>query len=133
MTCQKLTSASAPEDGESSSDDSDGSEESSSEEEEEKEKFIPPPRKRKVDDENDSFAKKPRFDEQSNPAASKNLFVGGLSWNVDDEWLKREFESFGEIVNARVITDRESGKSKGFVILESGQRHYADITQLWLC
>lgn len=49
---------------------------------------------------------------------SKNLFVGNLSWNVDDEWLYREFEEFGELTGARVISDRESGRSKGFGYVE---------------
>ena len=41
------------------------------------------------------------------------LFVGNLSWNVDEEWLTREFESFGELVSTRVICDRTTGRSKG--------------------
>jgi nucleolin len=41
-----------------------------------------------------------------------------LSWNVDDEWLYREFEEFGEITRANIITDRESGRSKGFGYVE---------------
>lgn len=43
----------------------------------------------------------------------KTVFVGGLSWNVDSDWLKTEFEECGEIVSARVITERDSGRSKG--------------------
>jgi nucleolin len=46
------------------------------------------------------------------------LFVGNLSWNVDDQWLLREFEEFGEITGARVISDRDSGRSKGFGYVE---------------
>lgn len=42
------------------------------------------------------------------------MFVGNLSWNVDDEWLYREFEEFGEISGARVISDKATGRSKGF-------------------
>jgi nucleolin len=41
-----------------------------------------------------------------------------LSWSVDDEWLYREFEEFGEITRANVITDKESGRSKGFGYVE---------------
>jgi len=41
-----------------------------------------------------------------------------LSWNVDDEWLLQEFQGFGEITGARVISDRESGRSKGFGYVE---------------
>ena len=50
--------------------------------------------------------------------ATGNLFIGGLSWNVDEEWLTREFEEFGELNGVRVITDRETGKSKGFGYVE---------------
>lgn len=41
-----------------------------------------------------------------------------MSWNVDNEWLYREFEEFGELTGARVITERESGRSKGFGYVE---------------
>ncbi|KAL6616606.1 hypothetical protein ACP70R_038876 [Stipagrostis hirtigluma subsp. patula] len=45
---------------------------------------------------------------------STKLFVGGLSWNTNDQSLKDAFSSFGEVSEARVITDRETGRSKGF-------------------
>ena len=45
---------------------------------------------------------------------SKKLFVGGLSWNTNDQGLRESFESFGEITDAKVITDRETGRSRGF-------------------
>jgi cold-inducible RNA-binding protein len=45
---------------------------------------------------------------------SKKLFVGGLSWGTTDEGLHQAFERFGEIVEAKVITDRETGRSRGF-------------------
>ena len=44
----------------------------------------------------------------------KTLWVGQLSWNVDNEWLKSEFEQFGTVVDARVQYDRDSGRSRGF-------------------
>lgn len=47
-----------------------------------------------------------------------NLFCGNLSWNVDEDWLTREFEEFGELSGVRIITDRESGRSKGFGYVE---------------
>lgn len=46
------------------------------------------------------------------------LFVGSLSWNVKDDELKEFFASAGDVVSARVITDRESGRSKGFGFVE---------------
>lgn len=47
-----------------------------------------------------------------------NLFCGQLSWNLDEEWLTREFEGFGELKGVRIITDRDSGRSKGFGYIE---------------
>jgi RNA recognition motif-containing protein len=46
------------------------------------------------------------------------LFVGSLSWNVKDDELKEFFSEIGEVVSATVITDRESGRSKGFGFVE---------------
>ena len=45
---------------------------------------------------------------------SKKLFVGSLSWNTDDRALQEAFAAFGEISEAKVITDRDSGRSRGF-------------------
>ncbi len=45
---------------------------------------------------------------------SNRLFVGGLSWNTDDQLLRSTFETIGAIGDARVITDRDSGRSRGF-------------------
>ena len=45
---------------------------------------------------------------------SKKLFIGGLSWDTTDSSLAQAFESFGGITEAKVITDRESGRSRGF-------------------
>lgn len=45
---------------------------------------------------------------------SKKMFVGGLSWNTDDASLRQAFEAFGEVTEAKVITDRDTGRSRGF-------------------
>ena len=45
---------------------------------------------------------------------SKKLFVGGLSWNTDDAELRNAFEAHGEVTEAKVINDRETGRSRGF-------------------
>ncbi|KAF3616730.1 Glycine-rich RNA-binding protein 4, mitochondrial [Capsicum annuum] len=45
---------------------------------------------------------------------SSKLFVGGLSWGTNDQSLKDAFASFGEVVDAKVITDRDTGRSRGF-------------------
>jgi len=44
----------------------------------------------------------------------KKLFVGGLPWSVSDVELKSAFEPHGPVVEAKVITDRETGRSRGF-------------------
>ncbi|MBW2455133.1 MAG: RNA-binding protein [Deltaproteobacteria bacterium] len=46
--------------------------------------------------------------------SSKKLFVGGLSWNTDDASLLAAFDRFGQVEEAKVITDRDSGRSRGF-------------------
>ncbi|MBU0687534.1 MAG: RNA-binding protein [Candidatus Margulisbacteria bacterium] len=44
----------------------------------------------------------------------KSLFVGNLSWSVTDETLKAKFAEFGNVISARIIKDKFSGKSRGF-------------------
>jgi cold-inducible RNA-binding protein len=44
----------------------------------------------------------------------KKVFVGGLSWGTKDESLREAFEAYGAVAEARVITDRETGRSRGF-------------------
>ena len=45
---------------------------------------------------------------------AKKLFVGGLSWDTTDDGLRQAFASHGEITEAKVITDRNTGRSRGF-------------------
>lgn len=45
---------------------------------------------------------------------SNKLFVGGLAWATDDKGLRDAFAAFGEVTDAKVITDRETGRSRGF-------------------
>jgi RNA recognition motif-containing protein len=49
---------------------------------------------------------------------AKNLYVGNLSYNTTDSDLNRMFEEHGTVDSARVITDRETGRSKGFGFVE---------------
>jgi cold-inducible RNA-binding protein len=49
---------------------------------------------------------------------NKRLFVGSLSWNTTDESLAEAFGQAGNVVSAKVITDRDSGRSKGFGFVE---------------
>ena len=45
---------------------------------------------------------------------SKELFVGSLSWRTTSEELKDAFALCGDVVEARVVTDGETGRSRGF-------------------
>jgi len=45
---------------------------------------------------------------------AKKLYVGSLSWDTDDQGLRDAFASYGEITEAKVITDRDTGRSRGF-------------------
>lgn len=48
----------------------------------------------------------------------KKLFVGSLAWATTDETLGAHFASAGTVASAKVITDRESGRSRGFGFVE---------------
>ena len=45
---------------------------------------------------------------------SKKLFVGSLSWDTSDQGLHDAFARFGEVTEASVVTDRDTGRSRGF-------------------
>ena len=47
-----------------------------------------------------------------------NMYVSNLSFHVSDEDLKQLFEPFGAVSSAKVITDRETGRSRGFGFVE---------------
>jgi nucleolin len=97
------------------SDDSDSASDSDDSASDSEEKEAAPSKKRKAEAEAAPVAKKQAKTESSGEEEGiKNLFVGNLSWSIDEEWLAREFEKFGEIIGARIITDRESGRPKGY-------------------
>lgn len=50
--------------------------------------------------------------------ATQNLFIGSLAYATTDDSLKAFFETIGPVSSARVITDRDSGRSKGFGFVE---------------
>lgn len=47
-----------------------------------------------------------------------NIFVAGLSYQISDADLKELFDEYGEVTSAKVITDRETRRSKGFGFVE---------------
>lgn len=48
----------------------------------------------------------------------KTLYVGNLPWAATDEDLQRAFSQYAEVSSARVVKDRETGKSRGFGFVE---------------
>jgi len=60
------------------------------------------------------------------------LFIGSLPWAVNDKTLRELFESHGAVVSAKVVTDRQTGKSRGFgfVEMENESEASAAITAL---
>jgi RNA recognition motif-containing protein len=57
---------------------------------------------------------------------SKKIYVGNLSFTTSDEELKGLFAAHGNVVSAKVITDRETGKSRGFGFVEMDSDSAAD-------
>ncbi len=63
---------------------------------------------------------------------SNKLFIGNLSWGVDSEALKEHFSQYGTVTDAFVMTDRETGRSRGFgfVTFENEEEAQAAITAM---
>ena len=57
---------------------------------------------------------------------AKKLYVGGLSYSTTDEGLKDAFAQVGEVSFAKVITDRMTGRSRGFGFVEMNDDAEAD-------
>ena len=47
-----------------------------------------------------------------------NIYVGNLSWNLKDQDLSNLFASYGEVVSAKIVTDKFTNRSKGFGFVE---------------
>ena len=60
---------------------------------------------------------------------SSKLFVGGLAWATTEESLRSHFEGCGEVVEAKVITDRETGRSRGFGFVTFAEESQAQAAQ----
>lgn len=56
----------------------------------------------------------------------KKIYVGNLPYSTDDAELENHFSSHGQVESARIITDRETGRSKGFGFVEMSSDEEAD-------
>ena len=57
---------------------------------------------------------------------SKKLFVGSLAWATTDDSLQAHFATVGTVASAKVVTDRDSGRSRGFGFVEFDDDKEAD-------
>lgn len=57
---------------------------------------------------------------------NKKIYVGNLPYSVNDETLQHNFSEYGTVASAKVMTDRESGRSKGFGFVEMGSADQAE-------
>jgi RNA recognition motif-containing protein len=49
------------------------------------------------------------------------LYVGGIPWKTTDDDLRKAFEEYGRVTSAKVITDKETGRSRGFGFVEMSE------------
>ena len=54
------------------------------------------------------------------------IYVGNLSYETTEEDLRQEFGAFGEVTSASIITDRDSGRPKGFGFVEMASKSEAE-------
>ncbi|CAL9153527.1 unnamed protein product, partial [Musa hybrid cultivar] len=62
----------------------------------------------------DFFSPPFSFPPMANSDSEFRCFVGGLAWATDDASLERAFSPFGEIIESKIINDKETGRSRGF-------------------
>lgn len=58
--------------------------------------------------------------------SNTKLYVGNLPYTIDDGALHTNFAEFGDVASAKVMIDRDSGRSKGFGFVEMGTAEQAD-------
>jgi RNA recognition motif-containing protein len=59
----------------------------------------------------------PRFADRKRGIV-KNIFVGNLSFNTNEDELRQLFETYGQVDRVSILTDRETGRSRGFGFVE---------------
>ncbi len=54
------------------------------------------------------------------------LYVGNVNYRMTEDGLKQMFSEFGEVTSAKIVTDRETGRSKGFGFVEMADEDSAE-------
>ena len=62
---------------------------------------------------------------------AKKLYVGGLAWATNDDGLRDAFSKAGTVTSATVMTDRMTGKSRGFGFVEMEDADAAKAIEMW--
>jgi len=78
------------------------------------EEKAPPKKKQKEEAEAEAVGKSEKSVSDPNP---HRLFVGGIAWSVDEETLKKDFTECGEIVDIKLLMDKETGASRGIAFI----------------
>jgi RNA recognition motif-containing protein len=55
-----------------------------------------------------------------------NIYIGNLSYETTDDDLRAAFEAFGEVANVNILTDKYSGKPRGFAFVEMAKKEEAE-------
>lgn len=55
-----------------------------------------------------------------------NIYVGNISWDLTDEELKATFEAHGQVSSAKIVTDKFTGRSRGFGFVEMPEKAEAE-------
>jgi len=63
--------------------------------------------------------------EEASQSIPGRLFVGGLSWDTSGDDLREAFQQFGKVADCAVVTDRDTGKSRGFGFVTMADRRDA--------
>ena len=54
-----------------------------------------------------------------------NIYIGNLSFDTTEEQLRQAFEAFGEVSEVKIITDRDTGRPRGFAFVEMSSQDEA--------
>ncbi len=59
----------------------------------------------------------------------KTLYVGNIPWSTKEDELQQFFSQYGEVLECRIITERATGRSRGYGFVEVKEENVADILE----